>query len=134
VAPAPIVRLNVQENGVLISHECVSLFEAVCQEAEFANDCRDVDVTFFIVTVDLWSLDGHDEQNLVLNTFSGDRPPQAPRRRRRGLSDRAGYPQESVLMPEASDTILNSAEPPLPAYTIHEQNVSRVLVGQASTI
>ncbi|KAJ7498605.1 velvet factor [Mycena latifolia] len=51
-------------------------------------DVDDVDCSFFLVTVDLWSEDGKHERNLVLHPSSGDRyvPVQATKQRRRGAS------------------------------------------------
>ena len=44
----------------------------------------ETDVAFFIVTVDLWSEDGNQERNLVLNPSSADRyvPAHMPRPRK----------------------------------------------------
>ncbi|KAJ7068583.1 velvet factor-domain-containing protein [Mycena amicta] len=49
-------------------------------------DVDDVDVSFFLVTVDLWSEDGRHERNLVLHPSSGERyvPVQTTKPRRRG--------------------------------------------------
>ncbi|KAJ7490273.1 velvet factor-domain-containing protein, partial [Mycena galericulata] len=51
-------------------------------------DVDDVDCSFFLVTVDLWSEDGLHERNLVLHPSSGDRyvPVQTNKPRRRGGS------------------------------------------------
>jgi len=51
-------------------------------------DVDDVDCSFFIVTVDLWSEDGKHERNLVLHPSSGERyvPVQTTKQRRRGGS------------------------------------------------
>ena len=47
----------------------------------------DVDCSFFLVTVDLWSGDGKQETNLVLHPSSTDRyVPTQPKPRRRGTS------------------------------------------------
>ncbi|KAF8663496.1 hypothetical protein AX16_001064 [Volvariella volvacea WC 439] len=58
-------------------------------------DVDDVDCSFFLVTVDLWSADGKTEQNLVLHPSSADRyvPPHKPRRR--GTSHSAQQAQSS---------------------------------------
>ncbi|KAI3616591.1 developmental regulator [Moniliophthora roreri] len=57
----------------------------------------DVDCSFFVVTVDLWSADGTQEMNLVLHPSSADRyiPPHATNkpRRSRGMSVSASQPQ-----------------------------------------
>ncbi|KAJ6515562.1 velvet factor [Mycena sanguinolenta] len=49
-------------------------------------DVDDVDCSFFIVTVDLWSEDGKHERNLVLHPSSAERyvPVQTTKQRRRG--------------------------------------------------
>ncbi|KAF8525299.1 velvet factor [Gautieria morchelliformis] len=52
-------------------------------------DVDDINVDFFIVTVDLWSADGKHEMNLVLHPSSADRyvPPHASKPRKRGPSN-----------------------------------------------
>lgn len=49
----------------------------------------DIDVSFFLVTVDLWSADGKQEMNLVLHPTSADRyvPANTPKTKRRGTKD-----------------------------------------------
>ncbi|KAF5359027.1 hypothetical protein D9758_004859 [Tetrapyrgos nigripes] len=61
-------------------------------------DVDDIDCSFFLVTVDLWSADGKSEMNLVLHPSSADRyiPPHVVKPRRRGASisapqQRSGY-------------------------------------------
>ncbi|KAJ7780922.1 velvet factor [Mycena metata] len=51
-------------------------------------DVDDIDCSFFVVTVDLWSEDGKFERNLVLHPSSGERyvPVQTTKPRRRGGS------------------------------------------------
>jgi hypothetical protein len=62
---------------------------------------RDVDVTFFVASVDLWSADGTQEQNLVLNNLGGERPQTyVPRRSRKSTMSQPTYPQQSVLYPD----------------------------------
>ena len=48
----------------------------------------DIDVAFFVVTVDLWSADGKHEMNLVLHPSSADRyiPTHVAKPRRRGTA------------------------------------------------
>lgn len=55
-------------------------------------DVDDVDCSFFLVTVDLWSADGKKEMNLVLHPSSTDRyvPANSAKQRRRGTSSSAG--------------------------------------------
>jgi hypothetical protein len=63
-----------------VSHACFSYFP----KERYSLDFRDVDLTFFIATVDLWSEDGMREMNLVLNTSNTERNAHiTPRRRRR---------------------------------------------------
>jgi hypothetical protein len=59
---------------------------------------RQIDPTFFVVTVDLWSDDGIKEMNLVLHPSSADRhaPSQPLKHRRRGNTGPSG--QESPLI------------------------------------
>ncbi|RDB20057.1 Velvet complex subunit B [Hypsizygus marmoreus] len=60
-------------------------------------DVDDVDCSFFLVTVDLWSADGKHEMNLVLHPSSADRyvPPNAVKTRRRGTSTSAPHQRSS---------------------------------------
>lgn len=46
----------------------------------------EIDCSFFLVTVDLWSADGKHEMNLVLHPTSADRyvPANTPKGKRRG--------------------------------------------------
>ncbi|KAJ7241947.1 velvet factor [Mycena haematopus] len=55
-------------------------------------DVDDVDCSFFIVTVDLWSEDGKHERNLVLHPSSAERyvPVQTTKQRRRGGAANTG--------------------------------------------
>lgn len=54
-------------------------------------DSQEVDYTFFLVTVDLWSVDGKQEMNLVLHPSSMERyvPPSSSKSKRRGNSSSA---------------------------------------------
>ncbi|TFK43767.1 velvet factor [Crucibulum laeve] len=59
-------------------------------------DVDDVDCSFFLVTVDLWSGDGKEEVNLVVHPSSTDRyvpPHSSTKTRRRGTSTSAAPPQ-----------------------------------------
>ncbi|KAF5387883.1 hypothetical protein D9615_000626 [Tricholomella constricta] len=60
-------------------------------------DVDDVDCSFFLVTVDLWSADGKHEMNLVLHPSSADRyvPSHSSKTRRRGTSTSAPHPRSS---------------------------------------
>lgn len=54
---------------------------------DFLSICdSDMDCSFFLVTVDLWSADGKHETNLVLHPSSADRfiPPHSSTKSRRG--------------------------------------------------
>jgi hypothetical protein len=54
-----------------------------------------------VASVDLWSADGAQEQNLVLNNLSGERPQTyVPRRSRKSIASQTTYPQQSVLYPD----------------------------------
>ncbi|KAF8639940.1 hypothetical protein AX17_001190 [Amanita inopinata Kibby_2008] len=57
----------------------------------------EVDCSFFLVTVDLWSADGKQEMNLVLHPSSVDRyvPTNLSKSRRRGTSNSAQQPRSS---------------------------------------
>ncbi|PFH51308.1 hypothetical protein AMATHDRAFT_75034 [Amanita thiersii Skay4041] len=60
-------------------------------------DVDEVDCSFFLVTVDLWSADGKQEMNLVLHPSSVDRyvPSNSSKARRRGTSTSAQHPRTS---------------------------------------
>ncbi|CCM00655.1 uncharacterized protein FIBRA_02693 [Fibroporia radiculosa] len=51
-------------------------------------DVDEIDISFFLVTVDLWSGDGKSEMNLVLHPTSADRyvPANTPKSKRRGTN------------------------------------------------
>lgn len=58
----------------------------------------EVDCSFFLVTVDLWSGDGKHEMNLVLHPSSAERhpPPHSARPKRRGASNSSvSHPRSS---------------------------------------
>ncbi|KAJ7094460.1 velvet factor [Mycena belliarum] len=64
-------------------------------------DVDDVDCSFFLVTVDLWSEDGRHERNLVLHPSSGDRyvPVQAPATKQRRRGSAPGPPRSGQQTP-----------------------------------
>ncbi|KAI9000809.1 velvet factor-domain-containing protein [Trametes punicea] len=68
LAPAAVAKMIVRrEDGSLV-------------------DVDEIDCSFFLVTVDLWSADGKHEMNLVLHPTSADRyvPANTPKNKRRG--------------------------------------------------
>ncbi|KNZ77203.1 hypothetical protein J132_06198 [Termitomyces sp. J132] len=69
----------------------------VKREDDSIVDVDDVDCSFFLVTVDLWSGDGKHEMNLVLHPSSADRfvPPHTTKTRRRGTSSSTPHPRSS---------------------------------------
>ncbi|KAF9464858.1 velvet factor [Collybia nuda] len=60
-------------------------------------DVDDVDCSFFLVTVDLWSPNGKQEMNLVLHPSSTDRyaPAHSSKTKRRGTSTSAPHPRSA---------------------------------------
>ncbi|KAJ3540300.1 hypothetical protein NMY22_g4360 [Coprinellus aureogranulatus] len=68
----------------------------VRREDNTVVDVDDIDLSFFLVTVDLWSADGKQEMNLVLHPSNAERyappnPPSKPSRRRNtSASQKAG--------------------------------------------
>ncbi|KAJ3741578.1 velvet factor [Lentinula detonsa] len=77
----------------------------------------DIDCSFFVVTVDLWSADGKQEMNLVLHPSSADRyvPPPTPnptKTRRRGTTTSSMGPPTSSSSSSSSNTTLTSSLPP----------------------
>ncbi|GLB34061.1 putative velB [Lyophyllum shimeji] len=81
-------------------------------------DVDDVDCSFFLVTVDLWSADGKHEMNLVLHPSSADRyvPPNTTKTRRRGASTSAPHPRSS-----GNQTPISQATPTPSQYRIGDQ-------------
>ncbi|KAK7060374.1 hypothetical protein VNI00_001139 [Paramarasmius palmivorus] len=94
----------------------------------------DVDCSFFVVTVDLWSADGTQEMNLVLHPSSADRyiPPHTANKPRRSRGTSVSQPQprgsgyqtpvsRSTPTPSNhyrnSDSGLQSIPPQTPGYT-----------------
>ncbi|KAJ7639132.1 velvet factor [Roridomyces roridus] len=79
-------------------------------------DVDDVDCSFFLVTVDLWSEDGKHERNLVLHPSSGDRyvPVQTPKQRRRGGNSSA-VPRSGHQTPISRSTPTPSSQYPPPS-------------------
>ncbi|KAG6884762.1 hypothetical protein C0993_008459 [Termitomyces sp. T159_Od127] len=69
----------------------------VKREDDSIVDVDDVDCSFFLVTVDLWSEDGKQEMNLVLHPSSTDRfvPTHTTKTRRRGTSSSTPHPRSS---------------------------------------
>ncbi|KAI0089059.1 velvet factor-domain-containing protein [Irpex rosettiformis] len=59
-------------------------------------DVDEVDCSFFLVTVDLWSADGTKEMNLVLHPTSADRytPANAPKSKRRATTSSTAPPSQ----------------------------------------
>ncbi|KAJ3722628.1 velvet factor [Lentinula raphanica] len=77
----------------------------------------DIDCSFFVVTVDLWSADGKQEMNLVLHPSSADRyiPPPTPtpaKTRKRGATTSSMGPPTSSSSSSSSHTNLTSSLPP----------------------
>lgn len=66
----------------------LSAYRQVFPPPPFSRGCpgSEVDCSFFLVTVDLWSADGKHEMNLVLHPTSADRyvPANTPKNKRRG--------------------------------------------------
>lgn len=57
------------EDGSVVDEKYVSTRIKACI---FMNTTREVDCSFFLCTVDLWSGDGKQEMNLVLHPSSSD--------------------------------------------------------------
>ncbi|PPQ65372.1 hypothetical protein CVT24_011482 [Panaeolus cyanescens] len=82
-------------------------------------DVDDVDCSFFLVTVDLWSADGKHEMNLVMHPSSADRyvpSHNASKTRRRGASTSA-----PPTRPSGNQTPLARSSPP-PQYRPGDQS------------
>ncbi|KXN92292.1 hypothetical protein AN958_08523 [Leucoagaricus sp. SymC.cos] len=92
-------------------------------------DVDDIDWSFFLVLVDLWSADGKQEMNLVLHPSSADRYmpiPSSKNNRRRGTSinqtQQSHSGQQTPIQPSPAPSY-RPPEPtpptPLPTYTAH---------------
>jgi hypothetical protein len=68
--------------------EDILFFERLFANESDLADGSEVDCSFFLVTVDLWSADGKHEMNLVLHPSSTDRyvPSHASKSKRKGMS------------------------------------------------
>ncbi|KAG6903396.1 hypothetical protein C0995_005419 [Termitomyces sp. Mi166 len=89
----------------------------VKRENDSIVDVDDVDCSFFLVTVDLWSADGKHEMNLVLHPSSADRfvPPHTTKTKRRGTSSSTPHPRSSgnqtpISQPTPSSTQFRSGD------------------------
>ncbi|THH08804.1 hypothetical protein EW145_g2452 [Phellinidium pouzarii] len=85
-------------------------------------DVDEIDVAFFVVTVDLWSADGKQEMNLVLHPSSADRyiPTHVSKPRRRGNGPN---PSPSTPDQQSSQPSFQALPPPATAYA-HAQHQS----------
>ncbi|KAI0775336.1 hypothetical protein BC629DRAFT_1594977 [Irpex lacteus] len=77
-------------------------------------DVDEVDCSFFLVTVDLWSADGTKEMNLVLHPTSADRytPANAPKSKRRATT--------SSTAPPSQPSEAQSPVPPTPSTSQYQ--------------
>ncbi|EGO02018.1 hypothetical protein SERLA73DRAFT_86143 [Serpula lacrymans var. lacrymans S7.3] len=74
-------------------------------------DVDDLDYSFFLVTVDLWSADGRKEMNLVLHPSSAERyvpTTHAAKPRRRGTGPAVSTPRNGHQSPTSSHSTPNS--------------------------
>lgn len=94
LAPAAVAKMVVKrEDDSIVDPELVSwqlswLNFNTIDHIPFS----DVDCSFFLVTVDLWSADGKHEMNLVLHPTSSDRyvPATAPKVKRKTTNSSSG--------------------------------------------
>ncbi|KAF5392968.1 hypothetical protein D9757_001286 [Collybiopsis confluens] len=99
----------------------------------------DIDCSFFLVTVDLWSADGKQEMNLVLHPSSADRyvppapqaTPSSTKTRRRGVTTSSMGPPStsSTISVPSLDPPFAPANPPTwgyPAWSQNENNPSEM--------
>ncbi|KAF9448237.1 hypothetical protein P691DRAFT_801059 [Macrolepiota fuliginosa MF-IS2] len=90
-------------------------------------DVDEIDWSFFLVTVDLWSADGKQEMNLVLHPSSADRYMTIPpsKNRRRGTSINQPHSGHQTPIQPSPAPSYRPPEPtpqtPLPTYTAHHQ-------------
>ncbi|KAH9943236.1 velvet factor-domain-containing protein [Epithele typhae] len=85
-------------------------------------DVDEIDCSFFLVTVDLWSADGKHEMNLVLHPTSADRyvPANTPKGKRRGTVTQGSSNQRSSRQsPERSAPTPNTSQYPQPSSTAY---------------
>ncbi|TBU33125.1 velvet factor-domain-containing protein [Dichomitus squalens] len=100
LAPAAVAKMIVRkEDGSLV-------------------DVDDIDCSFFLVTVDLWSSDGKHEMNLVLHPTSADRyvPANTPKGKRRGtVTTNTSNQRSSRQSPERSAATPTATQYPQPS-------------------
>ncbi|KAL7282566.1 hypothetical protein ACG7TL_004037 [Trametes sanguinea] len=95
LAPAAVAKMIVRrEDGSLV-------------------DVDEIDCSFFLVTVDLWSADGKHEMNLVLHPTSADRyvPSNTPKNKRRGTVTTATSNQRSGRQSPATSAPVQPTAP-----------------------
>jgi len=84
---------------------------------KYQSSYSDIDISFFLVTVDLWSEDGNQEMNLVLHPSSQERIINTylaqPKTRRRGTSTAAGSSSKHQQSPGSSHSTPTTSQ-----YTI----------------
>ncbi|GJE84344.1 velvet complex subunit B [Phanerochaete sordida] len=97
LAPAAVAKMHVQRED----HSVV--------------DVDEVDCSFFLVTVDLWSVDGNKEMNLVLHPTSSDRyvPNGAPNKKRRNTAASAAATTSTQAGSQPTES--QSPVPPTPS-------------------
>ncbi|PIL37344.1 hypothetical protein GSI_01037 [Ganoderma sinense ZZ0214-1] len=104
LAPAAVAKMIVRrEDGSLV-------------------DVDEIDCSFFLVTVDLWSSDGKHEMNLVLHPTSADRyvPANTPKGKRRGtVTTNTTNQRPSRQSPERSAPTPTTTQYPQPSNTAY---------------
>ncbi|KZT71449.1 hypothetical protein DAEQUDRAFT_687309 [Daedalea quercina L-15889] len=85
----------------------------VRREDGSAVDVDDIDTSFFLVTVDLWSVDGKQEMNLVLHPTSADRyvPANTPKPKRRGTNSTAQRSNSGRKSPTSPAPVASAPAP-----------------------
>lgn len=91
LAPAAVCRMVVKrEDNSLVDDEYVPFLLPLVLRIDL-DSCSEIDTSFFLVTVDLWSEDGTQEINLVQHPSSQERIINSympnPAKRRKGNGD-----------------------------------------------
>ena len=117
LAPAAVAKMVVRkEDNSLVDVEYVHLPPPPLPPPRTLSVCSELDSSFFLVTVDLWSADGKREMNLVLHPSSStDRhvsTVSAKPKKPRGSIPSATSPRSDHPSPPSSHSTPNSAPDP----------------------
>ncbi|KAF7800135.1 hypothetical protein EIP86_011380 [Pleurotus ostreatoroseus] len=110
----------------------------VRREDNSVVDVDEVDCSFFLVTVDLWSSDGDKEMNLVLHPTSSDRyiPSSAPKAKRRATTSSvpAASSASTSVAPAPTTAAPQTPVPATPASAYPQARTPRLVPSQSASM